>query len=57
MDNINKLIEEKVKNDDQKKFNKKITQKSMEKCYKTGLFLFLSNEDEFKFLIRNYKFI
>ena len=57
LDNINKLIEEKVKNDDPKKFNKKITQKSMEKCYKTGLFLFLSNEDEFKFLIRNYKFI
>lgn len=57
LEDINILIEEKVKNDDPKKFNKKITQKSMEKCYKTGLFLFLSNEAELKYLIRNYQII
>ena len=54
---INKLIEEKVKNDNPKKFNKKITQTSMEKCYNSGLYLFLCNEEDLKILIRNYKFI
>jgi len=55
LEDINKSIEEKVKNDNPKKFNKKITQKSMEKCYNSGLYLFLSNEDDLKILIRNYK--
>ena len=54
LEDINNSIKEKVTNDDPKKFNKKITQKSMEKCYKTGLFLFLSTEDILKVLIRNY---
>jgi hypothetical protein len=54
---INKSIEDKVKNDNPKKLNKKITQKSMEKCYNSGLYLFLCNEEDLKILIRNYKLI
>ena len=55
IDNINNLIEDKVTNDDPKKFNKKINQKSMEKCYKTGLFLFLASKEKLYQMIAEYK--
>jgi len=56
LEDINKLIKNKVIND-AKKFNKKITPKSIEKCSKTDLFLFLADEDILKNLIRKYEIL
>jgi hypothetical protein len=55
LEDINKTIEQIVSNDDPKKFNKKISIKSMEKCYDTKMYLFLATREKLYQMITDYK--
>ena len=55
LEDINKQILEIVKTGNLKKFNKNITEKALEKCNLTGLYLFLSKPEKLFILINEYK--
>jgi hypothetical protein len=55
LEDINKTIEQIVSNDDPTKFNKKITQRTMEICYKTKMYLFLATKEKLYQMITDYK--
>jgi hypothetical protein len=55
LEDINKTISQIVKNNNPKRFNKNITDKSLEKCNLTGLYLFLAKPEKLFILINEYK--
>jgi hypothetical protein len=55
LEDINKQISEIVTTHNPKKFNKNITDKALEKCNLTGLYLFLSKPERLLILINDYK--
>ena len=55
LEDINKSISQIVTSNNPKRFNKNITEKSLEKCKLTGLYLFLSKPEKLLILINEYK--
>jgi len=57
LEDINKQVQQIVLNNNPKRFNPKITEKSLKKCNDTGLYLFLSKPEKLLGLINEYKLI
>lgn len=57
LEDINNQIQQIVLNNNPKRFNPKITEKSLKKCNDTGLYLFLSKPEKLLSLINEYKLI
>lgn len=55
LEDINKQVQQIVISNNPKKFNPKITEKSLKKCNDTGLYLFLSKPEKLLVLINEYK--
>jgi hypothetical protein len=55
LEDINKQILQIVTNNNPKRFNPKITEKSLKKCNDTGLYLFLAKPEKLLSLINEYK--
>ena len=55
LEDINKQIQQIVISNNPKRFNPKITEKSLKKCNDTGLYLFLAKPEKLLVLINEYK--
>lgn len=55
LEDINKQISQIVTSNNPKRFNPKITEKSLKKCNDTGLYLFLAKSEKLLVLINEYK--
>ena len=55
LEDINKQIQQIVISNNPKRFNPKITEKSLKKCHDTGLYLFISKPEKLLVLINEYK--
>jgi len=55
LEDINKNILDIVSSNNPKRFNSKITETSMKKCYETGLYLFLASKEKLILMITEYK--
>lgn len=57
LEDINKQVQQIVINNNPKRFNTKITEKSLKKCNDTGLYLFLAKPEKLLVLINEYKLV